>query len=81
MRAAWYDRQGPAADVLTSGELPDPHAGPGEVRVRLRYSGISPGDTNKRRGWLGSTMPFPRVVPHSDGSGTQPSRSDPRARA
>jgi NADPH:quinone reductase len=69
MRAVWYDRQGPAAEVLQAGDLPDPEPGPGEVRVRLRYSGINPGDTKKRRGWLGSSMPFPRVIPHSDGSG------------
>jgi NADPH2:quinone reductase len=31
---------------------------------------VNPGDTKKRRGWLGSTMPYPRVIPHSDGSGT-----------
>jgi NADPH2:quinone reductase len=69
MRAVWYDRQGPAGEVLQVGELPDPEPGPGEVRVRLRYSGINPGDTKKRHGWLGSSMPFPRVIPHSDGSG------------
>jgi NADPH:quinone reductase len=69
MRAVWYDRQGPATEVLQVGTLPDPEPDAGEVRVRLRYSGINPGDTKKRRGWLGSTMPFPRVIPHSDGSG------------
>ncbi|GAA3552818.1 NADPH:quinone reductase [Microlunatus spumicola] len=69
MRAVWYERQGPADEVLQVGELPDPEPGPGEVRVRLNLSGISPGDTKKRRGWLGSSMPFPRVVPHSDGAG------------
>lgn len=70
MRAVYYDRQGPAGEVLHIGELPDPEPGPGEVRVRLRYSGISPGDTKKRAGYFGSTMPYPRVIPHSDGSGT-----------
>lgn len=70
MRAAWYDRQGPAGDVLRVGDLPDPQPGPGEVRVRLTYSGINPGDVKKRQGWLGSQMPYPRVVPHSDGAGT-----------
>jgi NADPH2:quinone reductase len=30
---------------------------------------VNPGDTKKRRGWLGSAMPFPRVIPHSDGAG------------
>jgi hypothetical protein len=28
MRAAWYEKQGPARDVLVVGELPDPHPGP-----------------------------------------------------
>lgn len=70
MRAVYYDRQGPADEVLQIGELPDPEPGPGEVRVRLRYSGLSPGDTKKRGGYFGSTMPYPRVIPHSDGSGT-----------
>ncbi|GHE61436.1 MULTISPECIES: NADPH:quinone reductase [Streptomyces] len=69
MRASWYDRQGPAADVLRLGELPDPRPGPGEVRVRVSVSGVNPGDTKKRRGWLGSAMPYPRVVPHSDAAG------------
>ena len=69
MRAAWYDRQGPAREVLQTGEWPDPVPDAGEVRVRLRYSGINPGDTKKRLGWLGSAMPFPRVIPHSDGAG------------
>ncbi|GGM14501.1 NADPH:quinone reductase [Nakamurella endophytica] len=69
MRAVWYDRQGPAGEVLQVGELPEPQPGPGEIRVRVRFSGINPGDTKKRRGWLGSTMPYPRVVPHSDASG------------
>lgn len=70
MRAVWYDEQGPAEDVLRVGELPDPHPGPGEVRVRVGLSGVNPGDTKKRRGWLGSAMPFPRIIPHSDAAGT-----------
>lgn len=69
MRSAWYDRQGPAAEVLVVGELPDPEPGPGEVRVRIRCSGVNPGDVKKRQGWLGSAMPYPRVIPHSDGAG------------
>src|SRR4051812_9610050 len=69
MRAVWYERQGPAGDVLQVGELPDPEPAAGEVRVRVTRSGVNPGDTKKRRGWLGSAMPFPRVIPHSDGAG------------
>ncbi|KPI09817.1 NADPH:quinone reductase [Actinobacteria bacterium OK006] len=69
MLASWYDEQGPAATVLGVGELPDPEPGPGEVRVRVTVSGVNPGDTKKRRGWLGSSMPYPRVIPHSDAAG------------
>lgn len=69
MRAAWYTRGGPAADVLVVGEQPEPIPGPGEVRVRLAHSGINPGDTKKRGNWQGSGLPFPLVIPHSDGSG------------
>jgi len=69
VKAAWYDRQGPAHEVLRVGDLPNPDPAPGEVRVRLRLSGVNPGDTKKRSGWLGNPMAFPRVVPHSDGAG------------
>jgi NADPH2:quinone reductase len=69
VRAVWYDRQGAASEVLQVGELPAPEPGPGEVRVRVTRSGVNPGDTKKRRGWLGSEMPFARVIPHSDGAG------------
>jgi NADPH2:quinone reductase len=69
VQAAWYERRGPARDVLVVGEMPDPHPGPGEVRIALSVSGLSPGDVKKRDGWQGSPMPFPRVIPHSDGAG------------
>jgi NADPH2:quinone reductase len=69
MIAAWYDRQGPPAEVLQLGELPAAEPGPGEVRVRLTLSGANPGDVKKRQSWLGSPMAFARIVPHSDGAG------------
>jgi NADPH2:quinone reductase len=67
--AAWYERPGPAAEVLHVGEMPAPEPAPGEVMVRVALSGVNPGDTKKRGDWLGYGMPLPRVVPHSDGSG------------
>lgn len=76
MLASWYDQQGPAAEVLQLGELPDPAPGPGEVRVRVTVSGANPGDTKKRRGWTGSAMPYPRVIPHSDAAGVIDSVGD-----
>jgi NADPH2:quinone reductase len=69
MRAAWYERRGPAREVLIVGEMPDPQPGPGEVRLALSVSGLSPGDIKKRAGWQGAPMEYPRIIPHSDGAG------------
>jgi NADPH2:quinone reductase len=68
MRAVWYERTGPAADVLTYGEIPTPVAGPGEVRIRLEASGVNPADVG-RRGGSYRAMDYPRVIPNSDGAG------------
>ena len=76
MLAAWYERPGPAAEVLELGEMPDPYPGPGDVRVRVTVSGINPGDTKKRGDWVGYGMPYPRVIPHSDGAGVIDSVGD-----
>ncbi len=66
----YYERKGLAAKVLTPGILPDPEPGPGEVRVKVHFSGLNPTDTKLRSGWDGNMeMPFPRIVPHQDGSG------------
>ena len=68
---AWtYERVGPAAEVLSKADLPAPEPGPGEVRVRIEWSGVTPSDVKSRGGLRGPTLPFPRVIPHSDGSGT-----------
>ena len=44
--------------------------------MRVRLSGVNPGDTKKRSGWLGNPMAYPRVVPHSDGAGVIDSVGD-----
>jgi NADPH2:quinone reductase len=69
MRAAWYERQGRAQDVLVVGTMPDPEPGPGEVRIKIAASGVNPGDVKKRRDEYAYGMPYPRVIPHSDGAG------------
>lgn len=69
MKAAWYEKQGPAREVLVVGEMPDPIAAAGEVRIRIAASGINPGDIKKRENAFGYGMPYPRVIPHSDGAG------------
>jgi NADPH2:quinone reductase len=67
MRAAWYEKNGPAAEVLKVGELPDPVAGAGEVRVRLHASGVNPSDVKARAG--SRPIRWPRLIPNSDGAG------------
>lgn len=69
MLTAFYEHTGAAAQVLQLGEQADPQPGPNEVRVRLRWSGVNPSDVKSRAGLRNPAMPFPRVVPHSDGMG------------
>ena len=69
MKAAWYEQQGAPSEVLTVGEMPIPEPGDGEVRIRVAASGVNPGDVKKRQDSFGLGMPYPRVIPHSDGAG------------
>jgi NADPH:quinone reductase len=69
MKAAWYEKQGAARDVLVVGEMSDPIPAAGEVRIRIAASGINPGDIKKRQDAFGYGMTYPRVIPHSDGGG------------
>jgi NADPH2:quinone reductase len=69
LRAAYYEKTGPAREVLRLGELETPEPGPGEVRVRVRASGVNPSDVKNRMGGPDRPMRFPVIVPHSDGAG------------
>ncbi len=68
MRAVWYERKGPAAEVLVAGDMPDPAPAPGEARVRVAVSSVNPTDVKRRKEGreLGK---FPRIIPDNDGSG------------
>jgi NADPH:quinone reductase len=68
MRAAFYERNGTAREVLRVAEVDTPHAGAGEVRVKLAASGVNPSDVKSRLG-LTRKIAWPRVIPHSDGAG------------
>ena len=58
MQAVWYERKGPAREVLQFGERPLPEPGPGEVRVRVHISAVNPSDTKQRGGARGNvSMP------------------------
>jgi NADPH2:quinone reductase len=66
VRAISYSRPG-GPDVLELGDRPTPEPGPGEVRVRLAFSGVNPTDWKSRR----NTDPGPGgKVPNQDGAGT-----------
>jgi NADPH2:quinone reductase len=68
MRAAYYEANGSARDVLRVAEVETPKPGPGEVRVKLLASGVNPSDVKNRAG-ITRKIAFPRVIPHSDGAG------------
>jgi NADPH2:quinone reductase len=68
MKAAFYDRHGPAREVLRVEELDRPEPGPGEVRVKVEVSGVNPTDWKSRSG----ATPRPIAdfqIPHHDGAG------------
>jgi NADPH2:quinone reductase len=69
MRAAYYEKNGAATDVLHVGEVETPKPGQGEVRVKLATSGVNPSDVKSREGRT-RKIAYPRVIPHSDGAGT-----------
>ena len=50
MLAAWYEKNGSAADVMRVGDMPDPMPVAGEVRVRLHTSAVNPSDVKARAG-------------------------------
>lgn len=68
MKAALYDRYGPAAEVLRVEEVERPEPGPGEVRVKVAVSAVNPTDYKSR----GGSTPRPIdgfQIPHHDGAG------------
>ncbi len=68
MKAALYDRYGPAAEVLRVDEMERPEPGPGEVRVKVAVSAVNPTDYKSRSG--ATPRPIDGFqVPHHDGAG------------
>jgi NADPH:quinone reductase-like Zn-dependent oxidoreductase len=56
MRAVLFTEYGPP-DVVHVGDVEAPHAGPGQIRVAVRASGLSPGETLIRSGKLRDLVP------------------------
>lgn len=56
MKAAQFSRFG-GPEVLEIVDLPDPHLGPGEVRIAVRGAGINASDWKKRQGLMDQELP------------------------
>jgi NADPH2:quinone reductase len=68
MRAAYYEETG-SSDVIQIGDRPTPEPGPGEVRVKVAFSGVNPTDWKSRSGTTGRVS-GEFQIPNQDGSGT-----------
>ncbi|MFJ2439941.1 MULTISPECIES: NADP-dependent oxidoreductase [unclassified Streptomyces] len=56
MKAARFSEFG-GPEVLRIVELPDPHPGPGQVRIAVRAAGLNASDWKKRRGLMDEELP------------------------
>ncbi len=56
MRAVQFSQFG-GPEVLELVELPDPHPGPGQIRVAVRAAGVNPIDWKVRNGTMGGELP------------------------
>src|SRR5690349_17058855 len=56
VRAVRFSRFG-GPEVLEIVDLPDPHPGPGQVRIAVRAAGVNPSDWKKRRGLMDGELP------------------------
>ena len=56
VKAARFSRFG-GPEVLEIVDLPDPHPGPGQVRIAVRAAGVNPSDWKKRAGLMDPELP------------------------
>lgn len=68
MRVVGVSRFG-GPEALRVFDVPVPHAGPGQVRIRVRAASVNPGDRYLRTGALGPTSPAPPYVPGMEAAG------------
>ncbi|RZU19053.1 NADPH:quinone reductase-like Zn-dependent oxidoreductase [Kribbella rubisoli] len=62
MRAVVFEEYGDP-EVLKVQDVPEPHAGPGQVRIKVRAAGVNPYDAKIRRGFTKDFAPakFPAI--------------------
>jgi NADPH:quinone reductase-like Zn-dependent oxidoreductase len=56
MKAVRFSQFG-GPEVLQIVDLPDPHPGPGQVRIAVRAAGVNPSDWKKRKGLMDGELP------------------------
>src|ERR1700678_1474142 len=56
MKAVRFSQFG-GPEVLEIVDLPDPHPGPGQVRIAVRAAGLNPSDWKKRKGLMDEELP------------------------
>jgi D-arabinose 1-dehydrogenase-like Zn-dependent alcohol dehydrogenase len=56
MKAVRFSQFG-GPEVLEIADLPDPHPGPGQVRIAVRAAGVNPSDWKKRKGLMDGGLP------------------------
>jgi NADPH:quinone reductase-like Zn-dependent oxidoreductase len=56
MKAVRFNRFG-GPEVLEIVDLPDPHPGPGQIRIAVRAAGVNPSDWKKREGLMDGELP------------------------
>src|SRR5256884_9443712 len=56
VKAVCFNRFG-GPEVLEIVDLPDPHPGPGQVRIAVRAAGVNPSDWKKRQGLMDGELP------------------------
>ena len=64
MKALQFSQYG-GPEVLGVAEAPEPHAGPGEVRIRVRAASVNPIDWKIRSGFMQQN--FQVAFPHTPG--------------
>jgi len=56
MKAVRFSQSG-GPEVLEIVDFPDPHPGPGQVRIAVRAAGVNPSDRKKRKGLMDGELP------------------------
>ncbi len=66
MKAARFSRFG-GPEVLEIVDLPDPHPGPGQIRIAVRAAGVNASDWKKREGLQSGFRPRRGRAPNAHG--------------